>query len=67
MASELASAYTQMIATAPDRERIITVSFERDHDGGAWRVQNPSPLMGELADAFLPFFEWNEHPPGEDR
>jgi len=63
MASELASAYTQMIATAPDRERIITVSFERDHDGGAWRVQNPSSLMGELADAFLPFFEWNEHPP----
>lgn len=67
MASELATAYTQMIATAPDRERIITVSFKRDHDGGAWRVQNPAPLMGELADAFLPFFEWNEHPPGEDR
>lgn len=67
MASELATVYTQMIASAPDRERIITVSFERDHGSGAWRVQNPAPLMGELADAFLPFFEWNEHPPGEDR
>ncbi len=63
MARELATAYTQMIAVAPDRERIITVSFKRDHDGGAWRVQNPTPLMSGLADAFLPFFEWNEHLP----
>lgn len=63
MARELATAYTQMIAVAPDRERIITVSFKRDHDGGAWRVQNPTPLLGGLADAFLPFFEWNEHLP----
>ncbi|WP_447934041.1 hypothetical protein [Stenotrophomonas lactitubi] len=67
MARELATAYTQMIAVAPDRERIITVSFKRDHDGGAWRVQNPTPLMSGLADAFLPFFEWNEHLPDEDR
>jgi len=63
MARELATAYTQMIAVAPDRERIITVSFHRDPDGGAWRVQNPTPLMSGLADAFLPFFEWNEHLP----
>jgi hypothetical protein len=65
MASELATAYTQMIAVAPDRERIITVSFNRDHDGGPWRVQNPTPVMSGLADAFLPFFEWNEHLPDD--
>ncbi|SMR83014.1 MULTISPECIES: hypothetical protein [Stenotrophomonas] len=63
MARELATAYTQMMAVAPDRERIITVSFKRDHDGGPWHVQNPTPLMSGLADAFLPFFEWNEHLP----
>jgi hypothetical protein len=63
MARELATAYTQMMAVAPDRERIITVSFHRDHDGGPWHVQNPTPLMSGLADAFLPFFEWNEHLP----
>ena len=65
MARELATAYTQMIAVAPDRERIITVSFKRDDDDGPWRVQNPTPLMSGLADAFLPFFEWNEHLPDE--
>ncbi|WP_340570001.1 hypothetical protein [Stenotrophomonas sp. G106K1] len=67
MARGLATAYTQMIAVAPDRERIITVPFHREHDGGAWRIQNPAPLMSGLADAFLPFFEWNEHLPDEDR
>lgn len=66
MASELATAYTQMIAVAPDRDRLITVSFKRDDDDGPWRVQNPTPLMSGLADAFLPFFEWNEHLPDED-
>ncbi|MGG6343486.1 hypothetical protein ACQ5SA_09635 [Stenotrophomonas indicatrix] len=65
MARELATAYAQMIAVAPDRERIITVSFKRDDDDGPWRVQNPTPLMSGLADAFLPFFEWNEHLPDE--
>ncbi|MCO7469987.1 hypothetical protein NJG16_07910 [Stenotrophomonas maltophilia] len=63
MARELATAYAQMIGVAPDQERIITVSFHRAPDGGAWRVQNPTPLMSGLADAFLPFFEWNEHLP----
>lgn len=65
MARELVTAYAQMIAVAPDRERIITVSFKRDDDDGPWRVQNPTPLMSGLADAFLPFFEWNEHLPDE--
>ncbi|MEG0192461.1 MAG: hypothetical protein RR831_11825 [Stenotrophomonas sp.] len=67
MARELAAAYTQMISVAPDRDKLITVSFKRDHDDGPWRVQNPTPLMSGLADAFLPFFEWNEHLPDEDR
>ncbi len=67
MSMELATAYTQMIAEAPARERLITVSFRQDPHGGSWRIQDPGPLMGALADAFLPFFEWNEHPPGEDR
>ena len=40
---------------------------KRDHDGVPWRIQNPTPLMSGLADAFLPFFEWNEHLPDEDR
>lgn len=65
MARELATAYAQMIAVAPDQDKVITVSFKRDHDDGPWRVQNPTPLMGGLADAFLPFFEWNEHLPDE--
>ncbi|MEG0184816.1 MAG: hypothetical protein RR704_15340 [Stenotrophomonas sp.] len=64
MAPALAAAYTQMIADAPTRERTVTLAFERDRSG-RWRA-DPSPLMGTLADAFLPFFEWNEHPPGED-
>ncbi|HCT26289.1 MAG TPA: hypothetical protein DIW85_08730 [Stenotrophomonas sp.] len=67
MAIPLATAYTRMIAVAPDRERVVSVSFQRDHDGDAWRIGNPSPLLSAVADAFLPFFEWNEHLPDETR
>ncbi|TFZ47284.1 hypothetical protein E5C33_02825 [Stenotrophomonas maltophilia] len=65
MTIPLATAYTRMISVAPDRERIINVSFHRDHDGAAWRIGNPTPLLSAVADAFLPFFEWNEHLPDE--
>ncbi len=67
MAIPLATAYTRMIAVAPDRERVVSVSFQRDHDGDAWRIGNPTPLLSAVADAFLPFFEWNEHLPDETR
>lgn len=65
MAIPLATAYTRMIAVAPERERTISVSFQRDHDGAVWRIGNPTPLLSTVADAFLPFFEWNEHLPDE--
>lgn len=65
MAIPLTAAYTRMISVAPDHERIIGMSFHRDHDGAAWRIGNPTPLLSAVADAFLPFFEWNEHLPDE--
>ncbi|WP_416055567.1 hypothetical protein [Stenotrophomonas maltophilia] len=65
MAMPLATAYTRMISVVPDHERIINVSFHRDHDGAAWRIGNLTPLLSAVADAFLPFFEWNEHLPEE--
>lgn len=61
MAPDLAAAYTQMLAAAPAQDRIATLTFNRERQGATWQVGNPSPLMATLADAFLPFFEWNEH------
>lgn len=57
----------QQQQTQIDRERVVSVSFQRDHDGDAWRIGNPTPLLSAVADAFLPFFEWNEPVPDETR
>lgn len=65
MAPPLATAYTRLMAHAPDRDRIVAVSFQRDGDGTAWHMRDPTPLIAVVADAFLPFFEWNEHLPDD--
>ena len=65
MSVPLAAAYTAAMRNAPDRVRSGTLIFQRNGDHRAWRVRDPGPLMALVADAFLPFFEWNEHLPDD--
>ncbi|HEL3158928.1 TPA: hypothetical protein UMF67_002670 [Stenotrophomonas maltophilia] len=65
MSPPLAAAYTTAMHNAPDRVRSGTLIFQRTGGHRAWRVRDPSPLIALVADAFLPFFEWNEHLPDD--
>jgi len=65
MSAPLAAAYTTAMHNAPDRVRSGTLIFQRTGGHRAWRVRDPSPLIALVADAFLPFFEWNEHLPDD--
>lgn len=65
MSATLAAAYTTVMHNAPDRERTGTLTFLRSGAHAAWHARDPSPLMAQVADAFLPFFEWNEHLPDD--
>lgn len=65
MSAALAAAYTTAMHNAPDRVRSGTLTFQRSGSHSAWRVRDPGPLMALVADAFLPFFEWNEHLPDD--
>ncbi|HEL3819665.1 TPA: hypothetical protein UMT80_002117 [Stenotrophomonas maltophilia] len=65
MSPPLAAAYTTAMHNAPDRVRSGTLIFQRTGGHRAWRVRDPSPLISLVADAFLPFFEWNEHLPDD--
>lgn len=65
MSVPLAAAYTAAMHGAPDRVRSGTLIFQRSGGHRAWRVRDPGPLMALVADAFLPFFEWNEHLPDD--
>lgn len=65
MSAPLAAAYTTAMHNAPDHVRNGTLTFQRSGDRRAWRVRDPGPLMALVADAFLPFFEWNEHLPDD--
>lgn len=65
MSAALAAAYTTAMHNAPDCVRSGTLTFQRSGSHSAWRVRDPGPLMALVADAFLPFFEWNEHLPDD--
>lgn len=65
MSAPLAAAYTTAMHNAPDRVHSGTLTFQRSGDRRAWRMRDPGPLMALVADAFLPFFEWNEHLPDD--